>query len=232
MFLRSFLVRFFRFFRLPNIGNCDSELNKLIVSKVHQTYECFATLRSIVSLLSRFSNLGSGKIGRTMGRNTASFRTAETRFSSHRPGHNSLHINQPNFFLSHDIPAPKTSFNAENTIWYPISCPCTNERFLPLSLNIVFTPACVSFTYAGGVREHLLRHDEVGLASTFSGRVVDATATGVGGEECRHKLRVQMNIERKRARLFQDIQMLPYTWEKDEMFLDSNCLFLLRILIL
>ena len=29
-------------------------------------------------------------------------------------------------------------------------------------------------------------------------------------KELRHELRVQMNIERKRARLFEDIQTLPY----------------------
>lgn len=35
----------------------------------------------------------------------------------------------------------------------------------------------------------------------------------VGGRQggLRHQLRVQMNIERKRARLFEDIRMLPYT---------------------
>lgn len=32
-----------------------------------------------------------------------------------------------------------------------------------------------------------------------------------GKKELRHELRVQMNIERKRARLFEDIQTLPYT---------------------
>lgn len=39
--------------------------------------------------------------------------------------------------------------------------------------------------------------------------------SGGGGESgkkgLRHELRVQMNIERKRARLFEDIQTLPYT---------------------
>lgn len=34
---------------------------------------------------------------------------------------------------------------------------------------------------------------------------------GPGTRGLRHELRVQMNIERKRARLFEDIQTLPYT---------------------
>lgn len=33
---------------------------------------------------------------------------------------------------------------------------------------------------------------------------------GSGKKGLRHELRVQMNIERKRARLFEDIQTLPY----------------------
>lgn len=33
---------------------------------------------------------------------------------------------------------------------------------------------------------------------------------GFGKKGLRHELRVQMNIERKRARLFEDIQTLPY----------------------
>jgi len=48
----------------------------------------------------------------------------------------------------------------------------------------------------------------VGGSSVGGGSVGDG---GSGKKGLRQELRVQMNIERKRARLFEDIQTLPYT---------------------
>lgn len=116
----------------------------------------------------------------------------------------------PNYNPPHNTPAPKTRPVADKNVFNftPI---IANDKYLLRSLNTAFTTAGVSFTDAGGARELSLRLHDAGLASTCLGRVVEGTAAGVGGQGCRYKLRVQMNIERKRARLFQDIQLLPYT---------------------
>lgn len=61
---------------------------------------------------------------------------------------------------------------------------------------------------------------DVGLRK-LSGYMNHTRSTGGVGRRCgggeghrgggRHRLRVQMKIERKRARLFEDIRLLPYT---------------------
>lgn len=56
--------------------------------------------------------------------------------------------------------------------------------------------------------------DGKGAWSGAGGGNVGGSSVGGGGsgkKGLRHELRVQMNIERKRARLFEDIQTLPYT---------------------
>lgn len=53
-------------------------------------------------------------------------------------------------------------------------------------------------------------YEDSGINSACVGRGVEAGSVGRKGEGDRYKLRIQMNIERKRACLFENIQTLPY----------------------